>query len=122
MQELRGALDDDIAALVTPTLAPMMLAGVSVPDGAVGMLARSARLAGADKLGQRLERAIEDRAALVALTIDERAIVLSMLDDPPAELAELRAVLVNEHQWAASSRAVTPRNLAECLLSSHSPA
>jgi hypothetical protein len=45
-----------------------------------------------------------------------------MLDDPPAELAELRAVLVNEHQWAASSRAVTPRNLAECLLSSQSSA
>jgi hypothetical protein len=77
----------------------MMLAGVSVPDGAVGMLARAARLAGADKLGQRLERAIEDRAALVALTIDERAIVLSMLDDPPAELRELRGVLVKEHQW-----------------------
>ena len=34
-----------------------------------------------------------------ALTIDERAIILSVLDDPPEALGELRAVLLNEHQW-----------------------
>jgi hypothetical protein len=32
---------------------------------------------------------------LLALTIDERAIILAALDDPPAGLAELRAVLMN---------------------------
>jgi hypothetical protein len=36
---------------------------------------------------------------LVALTIDERAIILAALEDPPDGLAELRAVLVNEHEW-----------------------
>jgi hypothetical protein len=37
--------------------------------------------------------------ALLALTIDERAIILAALEDPPDGLAELRSVLLNEHQW-----------------------
>jgi len=77
----------------------MMLAGVTVTDSAVGILARSARLVGADKLGRRLERALEDHVALLALTVDERSVILSTLDDPPAGLAELRDVLTNEHRW-----------------------
>ena len=76
----------------------MMLAGVTVTDSAVGILARSARLVGADKLGRRLERALEDHVALLALTV-ERSVILSTLDDPPAGLAELRDVLTNEHRW-----------------------
>jgi hypothetical protein len=39
---------------------------------------------------------------LLALTIDERAIILASLEDPPPELAELRAVLINDHQWRLS--------------------
>jgi hypothetical protein len=35
----------------------------------------------------------------LALTIDERAIILGALEDPTDGLAELRAVLLNEHQW-----------------------
>jgi hypothetical protein len=37
--------------------------------------------------------------ALLALTIDERAIILAALENPPDGLAELRAVLLNEHAW-----------------------
>jgi hypothetical protein len=37
--------------------------------------------------------------ALVALTIDERAMILAALHDPPDGLAELRGVLMNEHEW-----------------------
>ena len=37
--------------------------------------------------------------SLLALTIDERAIILAQLDDPPEGLAELRGVLLNEHEW-----------------------
>ena len=33
------------------------------------------------------------------LTIDDRAIILGSLEDPPEGLSELRAVLMNEHQW-----------------------
>ena len=47
--------------------------------------------------GSRLPRA--DGVALLALTIDERAIILAALDDPADGLAELRAVLLNEHEW-----------------------
>ena len=50
-------------------------------------------------MADRLERARADRVTLLALTIDERAIILAALDDPPDGLAELRAVLMNEHQW-----------------------
>jgi hypothetical protein len=36
---------------------------------------------------------------LLALTLDERALMLAALDDRPKELAELRAVLLADHQW-----------------------
>ena len=55
--------------------------------------------AGAIELADRLERALADGVSLLALTIDERAIILAALEDPPADLAELRGVLLNEHQW-----------------------
>ena len=33
------------------------------------------------------------------LTIDERAVILAQLEDPPEGLAQLRGVLMNEHEW-----------------------
>jgi len=36
------------------------------------------------------------------LTIDERAIIPASLEDPPKGLAELRAVLLADHQWRRS--------------------
>ena len=51
-------------------------------------------LPGAEDLAERLERGVTDGVKLLALTLDERAIILSALDDPPHELAELRAVLL----------------------------
>ena len=71
-----------------------MLAGVPVPDAAAA--ASIVRAAGADELADRLERAIDDDVRLLALTIDERAVILAELEDA---LAELRAVLLNEHEW-----------------------
>jgi hypothetical protein len=50
-------------------------------------------------LAHRLERAVADDVKLLALTLDERALMLSALEDPPQELAELRAVLLADHQW-----------------------
>jgi hypothetical protein len=50
-------------------------------------------------LAHRLERAVADDVELLALTLDERALMLSALEDPPQELAELRAVLLADHQW-----------------------
>lgn len=54
---------------------------------------------GADDLAARLERAVADGVKLIALTLDERAVLLASLEDPPQELAELRAVLLADHQW-----------------------
>jgi hypothetical protein len=42
---------------------------------------------------------VADEVKLLALSIDERAIILGQLEDPPDGLTELRAVLLNEHQW-----------------------
>ena len=77
----------------------MMLAGVPVHADAVAELADSVRATGADARADRLEVALDDGVALLALTIDERAIILAALEDPPNGLAELRAVLLNEHEW-----------------------
>jgi hypothetical protein len=77
----------------------MMLAGLPVPNDAVAELATIVRGAGADELADRLERALTDEVKLLALTLDERALMLNALDEPPQELAELRAVLLADHQW-----------------------
>ena len=80
-------------------LGRMMLAGVTVSDTAVAELANIVRTAGADELADRLEQALADDVSLLALTIDKRAVILGQLEDPPEGLAELRAVLLNEHKW-----------------------
>jgi hypothetical protein len=55
--------------------------------------------AGEFEVVNQLECAFNDQATQIALTIDERAIVLNALDDPPDDLSALRVVLLNEHQW-----------------------
>ena len=76
-----------------------MPAGVPVPNEAVDELANLVRDAGADELADRLELALDDDVKLLALTIDERAVILTSLEDPPPRLAELRAVRLGEHEW-----------------------
>lgn len=75
-----------------------------MPAAATADLANIVRSFGADDLADRLERALDDEVKLLALTIDERAIILSALEDPPDDLAELRAVLMNEHPWRQRER------------------
>ena len=53
----------------------------------------TARFFRLDDLANRLDRAVVDGVALLALTIDARAIILGSLEDPPEGLRELRAVL-----------------------------
>ena len=77
----------------------MMLAGVTVGRLRGRGLAWLVREAGADVLADRLEHALTVGTKLLALTIDERAIILDQLDDPPDDLVELRAVLLSEHEW-----------------------
>lgn len=81
-----------------------MLAGVPVAADSVAELARIVRANGGDQLADRLERALRNEVKLLGLEIDERAIVLAALDDPPDGLAEVRGVLMNEHQWRQRER------------------
>jgi len=76
----------------------MMVAGLPVPDDAVAELAELVRAAGADEFADRLEVALDDNVKLLALTIDERAIILASLEDPPDGLGAT-AVLLGEHEW-----------------------
>ena len=55
-----------------------------------------------EELADRLDRALDDGVKLLALSLDERAIILSALEDPPEGLAELRAVLLHDHRWRPS--------------------
>jgi hypothetical protein len=43
--------------------------------------------------------ALEAEQKLVALSIQGREAILSALDDPTLELAQLRGVLLREHEW-----------------------
>jgi len=56
-----------------------------------------ARLVDDDALGSRLETAYRRKTRVLALTIDERELILRALDEPPAGLEELRRVLLGEH-------------------------
>ena len=77
----------------------MMLAGIPVANEGVGDLAGRVRDAGADHLAVRLEKGVVDKVKLLALTPYERVLMLAALEDPPQELAELRAVLLADYQW-----------------------
>lgn len=77
----------------------MVLAGVTVPDRFVLELARTLRNGGHGDTAARLGGAQERQTRLLALSIGEREAILSVLDDPPPQLCELRAVLLEEHEW-----------------------
>ena len=80
-------------------IASMMLAGLPVRDQDVLELARLLRDAGFDDVAERLENAYDVECKILALTVPEREEILRALDDPPTGLAELRGVLLVEHEW-----------------------
>jgi hypothetical protein len=78
----------------------MLLGGVLVDDRLVRGLASRV-----DKpLGSKLESALLFRAKVVGLTRDERTAVLRALDNAPAELGELRELLVAHDGWQLNQR------------------
>jgi hypothetical protein len=64
----------------------------------VSELARLLRKAGITGTAERLENAYDLETKVLALTISEREHLLRALDDPPGSLAELRGVLLVEHE------------------------
>jgi hypothetical protein len=76
----------------------MMLAGIPVPDRYILELAGLARGSGFDDVADKLEKAYDLETKVLALTISDREAILRALDDPPDGLAELRGVLLAEHE------------------------
>jgi hypothetical protein len=72
-----------------------MLAGIPVSPALVRELASLVDEPTAGVLEQALDREV----TVIALTIEEREQILRGLEDCPDGLAELRGVLVREHEW-----------------------
>ena len=70
----------------------MQLAGTHVADRDVLELARLAREVGFNYLAEKLETAYDRETRVLALTIDEREMIIRSLDDPPESLDELSAI------------------------------
>jgi hypothetical protein len=74
----------------------MMLAGVRIPDQDVRELARLVD----EPTRSLLEKALALGSGVVALTIEDRERLLWVLEDVRTDaLAQLRAMLVQEHEW-----------------------
>jgi hypothetical protein len=79
----------------------VMLCGMNVPDSAVLELALQLRHSGFESVAERLEEAYDLETEVLGLTIPERETILQALADGDRDnphLAELRAVLLVEHQ------------------------
>jgi len=78
----------------------MQIAGVWVHEDDVLELVVLLIRAGFHDVAAKLGDGIEVEAHMLGLTIDERAAMLRVLDDPPTEgLAQLRNVLLGDHDW-----------------------
>jgi hypothetical protein len=77
----------------------MVLVGIPIPDRLILTLASRLRDEGLDDTAERLETAYDDEIRILGLSIVERESILRVLDDGPAEFAELRGVLLKEHEW-----------------------
>jgi hypothetical protein len=77
----------------------MQLAGIPVRDADVLTLASLLRDTGFDETAERLEVAYDRETKILALTIADREAILRALDDQPDGLAELRGLLLREHEW-----------------------
>ena len=78
----------------------MHLAGNPIRDTDVLELAVLLRTGGFEDVAHKLDHARLIGTEVLALTVVDRESMLRALDDPPSDsLAELRAVLLIEHEW-----------------------
>ncbi len=92
------------------TVVGMWLAGIPVADKTVLQLAGSLREAELVETAERLERAYDREARIVALDVTDREAILRVLEECPEELLELRVTLLQEHVWRR--REGLPRGLS----------
>jgi hypothetical protein len=80
----------------------MRLAGVELSNESVVELCSMLRDEFYFKAADTLERALLEDRPEDGLTIRERTAILDVLDDAREELAQLRDVLMAEHEWRLS--------------------
>ena len=76
----------------------MFLAGVEVREGGLLALAQRLREVGFGDTADKLETAWSEEDKMLSLETDDREALLQVLADGPDELAELRSVLLQEHE------------------------
>jgi hypothetical protein len=76
----------------------VLVAGIQLDSETVAELVRMLRDECYFKAADTLDRALTDGDSAVGLTIRERTAVPYVLDDPSEELAQLRGVLMAEHE------------------------
>jgi hypothetical protein len=77
----------------------VFLAGIPIDDRHILGLAGRLRGAGLADTAERLENAYGRETRVLALSMVDREAILRCVEDGPAEFAELRAILVQEHEW-----------------------
>jgi hypothetical protein len=78
----------------------VQLAGIPIRDEDVFKLAGLLRSGGFEDVADKLTKALLAEPKVLALTISDRESMLWALDEAPSDaLAELRGVLVREHEW-----------------------
>ena len=90
----------------------MLLAGLTVPDRLVLEIAQCLRAEGLQDTAETLEDAYDNERDIVSLTISDRDAILRALEYCPYGLAELRGVLLLEHEWRLAEGLVSPAPLA----------
>jgi hypothetical protein len=81
-------------------IAPMQLAGIPNRDEDVFKLAGSLRTGGFEDVADKLTNALLIETQVLALTVVDRESILRALDETSTDgLAELRGVLLSEHEW-----------------------
>jgi hypothetical protein len=78
----------------------MFVAGLPLRDDNILDLARRVD----PDLAAKLYAAVEREQTVLALTTPEREHILRSLEDCPVTLAELRGVLLREHEWRLRER------------------
>jgi len=81
---------------------------VSVSQRNVALLAEILLAAGFEDTADVLLLALDAEQDLVALSVEDRATILRVLDDPPDALAELHRVLLSDHNSAGHSSSEGP--------------
>ena len=78
----------------------MQLVGVQIRDDDMHELARLLREGEFVDVASTLDHALTMETRVLALTVADRESMLWALDEPPTDaLAELRGVLLAEHEW-----------------------